>query len=173
MMAAYLTVTVISAIRNPINVDDIHLLPMHTSLLYVVLGLAAIIVGGNLVVDNACRIAAAFGLSETLIGLTIVAIGTSLPELVTSITASRKGESGLALGNVVGSNIFNIMFILGMSSTLHPIAAEAVAFTDILILITLTLSIYIFCKLRGQMGRLMGFACAAAYIIYSIYIILR
>ena len=82
-MAAYLTVTVISAIRNPINVDDIHLLPMHTSLLYVVLGLAAIIVGGNLVVDNACRIAAAFGLSETLIGLTIVAIGTSLPELVT------------------------------------------------------------------------------------------
>lgn len=173
LMAAYLTVTVISAIRNPINVDDIHLLPMHTSLLYVVLGLAAIIVGGNLVVDNACRIAAAFGLSETLIGLTIVAIGTSLPELVTSITASRKGESGLALGNVVGSNIFNIMFILGMSSTLHPIAAEAVAFTDILILITLTLIIYIFCKLRGQMGRLMGFACAAAYIIYSIYIILR
>ena len=65
------------------------------------------------------------------------------------------------------------MFILGMSSTLHPIAAEAVAFTDILILITLTLSIYIFCKLRGQMGRLMSFACAAAYIIYSIYIILR
>lgn len=173
LMAAYLTVTVISAIRNPINVDDIHLLPMHTSLLYVVLGLAAIIVGSNLVVDNACRIAAAFGLSETLIGLTIVAIGTSLPELVTSITASRKGESGLALGNVVGSNIFNIMFILGMSSTLHPIAAEAVAFTDILILITLTLIIYIFCKLRGQMGRLMGFACAAAYIIYSIYIILR
>lgn len=173
LMAAYLTVTVISAIRNPINVDDIHLLPMHTSLLYVVLGLAAIIVGGNLVVDNACRIAAAFGLSETLIGLTIVAIGTSLPELVTSITASRKGESGLALGNVVGSNIFNIMFILGMSSTLHPIAVEAVAFTDILILITLTLIIYIFCKLRGQMGRLMGFACAAAYIIYSIYIILR
>ena len=173
LMAAYLTVTVISAIRNPINVDDIHLLPMHTSLLYVVLGLAAIIVGSNLVVDNACRIAAAFGLSETLIGLTIVAIGTSLPELVTSITASRKGESGLALGNVLGSNIFNIMFILGMSSTLHPIAAEAVAFTDILILITLTLIIYIFCKLRGQMGRLMGFACAAAYIIYSIYIILR
>ena len=65
------------------------------------------------------------------------------------------------------------MFILGMSSTLHPIATEAVAFTDILILITLTLIIYIFCKLRGQMGRLMGFACAAAYIIYSIYIILR
>ena len=174
LMAAYLTMTVILAIRNPIDIEGAdHYLPMHTSLIYVGLGLAAIIIGGDLVVDNACRVAAAFGLSETLIGLTIVAIGTSLPELVTSITASRKGESGLALGNVVGSNIFNIMFILGMSSTVHPIAAEAVAFTDILILIALTLIIYIFCKIRGQMGRLMGFACVAAYTAYAVYIVWR
>lgn len=174
LMAAYLVMTVISAIRNPIIINDMERsLPMHTSLIYIGLGLAAIIIGGDLVVDNACRIAAAFGLSETLIGLTIVAIGTSLPELVTSITASRKGESGLALGNVVGSNIFNIMFILGMSSTVHPIASDAAAFTDILILIALTLIIYIFCKLRGQMGRFMGAACVAAYLIYSVYIVLR
>ena len=174
LMAAYLVMTVISAIRNPIIINDMdRSLPMHTSLIYIGLGLAAIIIGGDLVVDNACRIAATFGLSETLIGLTIVAIGTSLPELVTSITASRKGESGLALGNVVGSNIFNIMFILGMSSTVHPIASDAVAFTDILILIALTLIIYIFCKLRRQMGRFMGSACAAAYLIYSVYIVLR
>lgn len=174
LMAAYLVMTVISAIRNPIIINDMdRSLPMHTSLIYIGLGLAAIIIGGDLVVDNACRIAATFGLSETLIGLTIVAIGTSLPELVTSITASRKGESGLALGNVVGSNIFNIMFILGMSSTVHPIASDAVAFTDILILIALTLIIYIFCKLRRQMGRSMGAACAAAYLIYSVYIVLR
>lgn len=94
LMAAYLIATVTSAIRNPIDMDEAaKYLPMHTSLLYILLGLAGIIVGGNLVVDNACRVAAAFGLSETLIGLTIVAIGTSLPELVTSITASRKGES--------------------------------------------------------------------------------
>ena len=174
LMAAYLVMTVISAIRNPIIINDMERsLPMHTSLIYIGLGLAAIIIGGDLVVDNACRIAAAFGLSETLIGLTIVAIGTSLPELVTSITASRKGESGLALGNVVGSNIFNIMFILGMSSTVHPIASDAAAFTDILILIALTLIIYIFCKHRRQIGRFMGAACAAAYLIYSVYIVLR
>lgn len=174
LMAIYLTVTVISAIRNPIDIDmEDHYLPMHTSLMYIVLGLAAIIFGGDLVVDNACKIAAAFGLSETLIGLTIVAIGTSLPELVTSITASRKGESGLALGNVVGSNIFNIMFILGLSSTVHPIAAEPVASVDILILIALTLIIYVFCKIRGQMGRIMGGLCAAAYIVYSVYIVIR
>lgn len=92
LMAAYLVMTVISAIRNPIEIEERDkFLPMHTSLLYILLGLAGIIVGGNLVVDNACRVAAAFGLSETLIGLTIVAIGTSLPELVTSVTASRKG----------------------------------------------------------------------------------
>ncbi len=174
LMAAYLVMTVISPIRNPIEIEERDkFLPMHTSLLYILLGLAGIIAGGNLVVDNACRVAAAFGLSETLIGLTIVAIGTSLPELVTSVTASRKGESGLALGNVVGSNIFNIMFILGMSSAIHPITSDGVAFTDILILIVLTLIIYIFCKLRGQMGRLMGAACTAAYLVYFVYITLR
>lgn len=174
LMAAYLIMTVISAIRHPIEIEEKDkFLPMHTSLLYIILGLAGIIVGGNLVVDNACRVAAAFGLSETLIGLTIVAIGTSLPELVTSVTASRKGESGLALGNVVGSNIFNIMFILGMSSAIHPITSDVLAFTDILILIVLTLIIYIFCKLRGQMGRLMGAACTAAYLVYFVYITLR
>lgn len=173
-MALYLVMTVISAIRNPIDIDiQDRYLPMHTSLMYIGLGLAAIIFGGDLVVDNACRIAAAFGLSETLIGLTIVAIGTSLPELVTSITASRKGESGLALGNVVGSNIFNIMFILGLSSTVHPIAAEPVAFMDILILIAMTTVIYVFCRIRSQMGRLMGSLCVAAYVIYSVYIVIR
>ena len=174
LMALYLVMTVISAIRNPIDIDvQDRYLPMHTSLMYIGLGLAAIIFGGDLVVDNACRIAAAFGLSETLIGLTIVAIGTSLPELVTSITASRKGESGLALGNVVGSNIFNIMFILGLSSTVHPIASEPVAFMDILILIAMTTVIYVFCRIRSQMGRLMGSLCVAAYVIYSVYIIIR
>lgn len=174
LMAVYLIFTVLSAMRHPIEIDMLDTsLPLHTSLIYIGLGLAAIIIGGDMVVDNACRIAAAFGLSETLIGLTIVAIGTSLPELVTSVTASRKGESGLALGNVVGSNIFNILFILGLSSTVHPITAEPVAFTDILILICLTAVIYVYCKIRGQMGRWMGSLCAGAYILYSIYIVMR
>ena len=174
LMIGYLALTVVSAIRHTIDIDvQERYLPMHTSLLYIGLGLAAIIFGGDLVVDNACRIAAAFGLSETLIGLTIVAIGTSLPELVTSITASRKGESGLALGNVVGSNLFNILFILGLSSTVHPIAAQETAMMDILILIIMTTVIYIFCRIRGTMGRFMGALCVAAYAAYSVYIILR
>ena len=174
LMALYIILTVVSAIRNPVDYEmEDHSLPMHSSLFYIAIGLVGIIFGGDLVVDNACAIAAAFGLSETLIGLTIVAIGTSLPELVTSVTASRKGESGLALGNVVGSNIFNIMFILGLSSSIHPIAADALALIDIPLLIASTTIIFIYCKLRKEMGRFMGFLCVAAYVLYSIYIVIR
>ena len=174
IMVIYLIATVISAIRNPLDYEmEDHSLPMHTSLFYIAIGLAGIILGGDLVVDNACAIATTFGLSETLIGLTIVAIGTSLPELVTSVTASRKGESGLALGNVVGSNIFNIMFILGLSSSIHPISADALALIDIPLLIGSTTIIFIYCKLRKEMGRFIGVLCVASYILYSIYIVIR
>ena len=174
LMALYLIMTVRYAISHPTNDDDEdRSLPMNVSILYIIIGLAGIIFGGDLVVDNACAIAAAFGLSETLIGLTIVAIGTSLPELVTSVTASLKGDSGLALGNVVGSNIFNILFILGLSSTIHPIAADVLSLIDIPILIVSTTVIFIYCKIRKEMGRFMGFVCIAAYVAYSAYIIIR
>ena len=92
------------------------------SAVYIFGGLAAIVWGGNLVVDSAKAIALSFGLSQTLVGLTVVALGTSLPELVTSVVASRKGENGLALGNVIGSNIFNILMVLATSAAVHPIA---------------------------------------------------
>lgn len=174
LMVVYLITTVISAIRNPAESEDEEApLPMYKSIIFIIIGLIGIIFGGDLVVDNACAIAAAFGLSETLIGLTIVAIGTSLPELVTSVTASRKGESGLALGNVVGSNIFNIMFILGLSSSIHPIAADPLSLIDIPLLIVSTTIIFIFCKIRKEMGRYMGALCVAAYVLYSIYIVIR
>lgn len=87
--------------------DDIRVLSPLRSVVYIFGGMAAIVWGGNLVVDSAKAIALSFGLSQTLVGLTVVALGTSLPELVTSVVASRKGENGLALGNVIGSNIFN------------------------------------------------------------------
>lgn len=174
LMAIYLLFTVMSALRNPVEDGmENHTLPMHSCLFYIVIGLIGIIFGGDLVVDSACSIAAAFGLSETLIGLTIVAIGTSLPELVTSVTASRKGESGLALGNVVGSNLFNILFILGLSSTIHPIAADPLALIDIPLLIISTAIVFVYCKIQKNMGRFMGTLCVAAYVLYSVYIILR
>ena len=112
-MAVYIAVMVISALKNRETADECKILSLPKSLIFIIGGLIAVIFGGTLVVDNACLIAKDFGVSENFIGLTIIAIGTSLPELVTSITATRKGDSGLALGNAIGSNLFNILFILG------------------------------------------------------------
>lgn len=144
------------------------------SVLFCIVGLAAVILGGQMVVDNASAIARAWGLSDTLIGLTIVAIGTSLPELVTSIVASRKGESDLAMGNVVGSNIFNIAFILGMSATLNPITAPDFAFIDAAIMTGTTALMLVLCSGKKHMlNRYEGVLCVAIYIAYTAYIIMR
>lgn len=144
------------------------------SVLFCIVGLAAVILGGQMVVNNASAIASAWGLSDTLIGLTIVALGTSLPELVTSIVASRKGESDLAMGNVVGSNIFNLAFILGMSATVHPFAAPDFAFIDAAIMTITAVLMLILCSGKKHMlNRWEGAFCVLAYIVYTAYIIMR
>ena len=142
-------------------------------LLFVVVGVVAIIWGGDLVVDSASAIAAAMGLSETLIGLTIVAVGTSLPELATSIVAARKGESGLALGNAIGSSTFNILFILGASSALTANESSAEVFTDAVVLLVVTAVMCLWCWLQGRMSRLMGGIGILVYVGYIVYAILR
>jgi len=116
---------------------------------------------------------AAWGMSETLIGLTIVAIGTSLPELVTSVVASRKGESGLAIGNAVGSCLFNILFILGLTSAISPITASKELLVDTGLLILVTILMLILAKTQMKTSRKEGILCVVAYIAYSVYIILR
>ena len=147
-MAAYIAVLVFDARKKRDEGDEVKAMSPLKSIIYIVGGLAAIIIGGDLVVDSACDIAAAFGMSEALIGLTIVAAGTSLPELVTSIVAAKKGDSGLALGNVVGSNIFNILFILGSASALTTINVAPELFIDTAILIAVTLLMYFLCRTK-------------------------
>ena len=169
----YLGLMVKSAMKNRIEETPMDVLPLWKSLLFVVLGLAAVVFGGDMVVDNASMIAKAWGMSDTLVGLTIVAIGTSLPELVTSITASKKGDSGIALGNAVGSCLFNILFILGMASTLTPINAVPELIIDTAILIAVTILILIVAKTGKKTNRMEGIICVAAYIIYTAYIIMR
>ncbi len=171
----YLIVVVKKALknRNEQSVEEIKVLSPLTSVFYIVGGLIAIIVGGDLVVDNACAIAESFGLSQTLIGLTIIAMGTSLPELVTSVVATKKGETGLALGNAVGSNIFNILFILGMSSSLSPISASGESFIDVIILLGISVMMYIFAKTDRKIVRIEGVICVIAYIAYMGYAIIR
>lgn len=143
------------------------------NIVYTLAGLAAIIYGGDLVVKNSTEIAYAIGMSETLVGLTIVAIGTSLPELVTSITAALKKHSEIALGNIVGSNIFNIFFVLGASSLISPLAVNNKMFIDIVLMIFLTLVLLLFSRTQFRIGKTEGMILALAYVPYLIYVILR
>lgn len=172
-MALYLFVVIKNALKNRTEETNEQLLSVPKSILYMVIGLAAIICGGNFVVDNASIIAQSLGLSETLIGLTIVAIGTSLPELVTSVTAAKKKEAGIALGNAVGSNIFNILFILGASSVLTPINVAPELFIDTIILIVVSIVIFIFAYTGRKTNRTEGIVCVLLYIAYTAYIIIR
>ena len=143
------------------------------SIVFVVIGCIMIIYGGNFVVDSASEIAANFGLSETLIGLTVVAFGTSLPELVTSIVASRKGENDLAIGIVVGSNIFNILMILGISTSIHPVALQPSAVYDCIILMVFSILVLFFCWSKKRLARGEGIFMIILYAIYTVYIIMR
>lgn len=143
------------------------------SVIYIVLGIAAIAIGGDLVVDSASYIAIAFGMSETLVGLTIVAMGTSLPELVTSLTALKKDENQLVIGNVIGSGIFNILFVLGASSAISPIAINPNMVVDIMLMLVVTILFYIFGKTQDKYDKKEGAILVGLFIIYMAFAILR
>ena len=144
-----------------------------TSIIILIVGLAGIILGGNLSVDGAKEIARALGLSEALIGLTIVAIGTSLPELVTSIVAARKDESDIAVGNVIGSNIFNIFFILGTSAAISPMNVTDSYLYDILVLLVISIVSFIPIAKTKKVNRSLGLIMLFAYVAYTAYLIMR
>lgn len=142
-----------------------------------IIGVIGIILGGKIVVDSASAIALGLGLSEKLVGLTIVAIGTSLPELVTSLVAAKKGENDIALGNILGSNTFNILLILGLSSLISPITIAASLSVDLifLIIVTLIIGALIFLNKKKEkvLTRYEGLFLLALYIGYTVYIIMR
>lgn len=172
-MAVYIAVMVISALKNRETADECKILSLPKSLIFIIGGLIAVIFGGTLVVDNACLIAKDFGVSENFIGLTIIAIGTSLPELVTSITATRKGDSGLALGNAIGSNLFNILFILGMSATICPLNILSESIIDCIILLVSAVILYVFARTKKTMNRWEGIVCVFLYVGYTAYLLIR
>lgn len=172
-MAVYIAVMVISALKNRETADECKILSLPKSLIFIIGGLIAVIFGGTLVVDNACLIAKDFGVSENFIGLTIIAIGTSLPELVTSITATRKGDSGLALGNAIGSNLFNILFILGMSATICPLNVLSESIIDCIILLVSAVILYVFARTKKTMNRWEGIVCVFLYVAYTAYLLIR
>ena len=168
----YIAMLVISAKKNKAEGEPVKTMSPLKSVLFILFGVALIIAGGQFVVNSAKYIAAAFGMSETLIGLTIVAVGTSLPELVTSVVAARKGENGLAVGNVVGSNIFNLLMILGVSAALHPIPVNFASMVDFAILIIASVMVYIF-SLTKHINRGEGIVMILMYVATVVFAALR
>ncbi len=174
LFVAYIILLVVSALKDRHDSDsEDKPMPVGKSLIFILLGGIGIVLGGTFTVDSAKFFAREFGMSEMLIGLTVVALGTSLPELVTSIVAAKKGESEIALGNVVGSCIFNIMFILGMSGLVHPLFCGKEALIDTAILIGVNILMYIACVTSKRASRPEGAVCVALYLIYVAYTILR
>lgn len=172
-MIFYIVNMILSALKTRSSCPDEKSMPLYKSLIFIAGGLVAVIFGGNLVVNNASQIAVSFGVSQNFIGLTIVAIGTSLPELVTSIVATRKGDSGLALGNAIGSNIFNILFILGMSATISPLHILSESVIDCAILLVSGILLFVFAYTRKSMNRTEGAICVLSYIGYTAYLFIR
>ena len=153
--------------------EEIKILPMWKCILFIVGGMVAIKFGGDFVVDGASAIAAGFGLSQTLIGLTIVALGTSLPELVTSIVAAKKNEVDMALGNVIGSNIFNILLILGVAAAISPVTFLMENIIDIVILIIMSVVVWGFAWTSKKINRTEGMIMLLMYAVYMVYICMR
>ena len=143
------------------------------NLILVAIGLAGIIFGGDLVVDNASFIATKLGMSDLLVGLTIVAVGTSLPELVTSIVAAKKGEADIAVGNAIGSSLFNIVLILGFCSIISPATVELSSLVDCLIMLASAVLVFLFSFKSMKVNGWQGILLLGVYAAYLAYIILR
>ncbi|WP_304775154.1 calcium/sodium antiporter [uncultured Faecalibaculum sp.] len=174
-LVVYLVILVRSAMasRKAGAGDPAGSTPVWKILLLIAAGVICIALGGDLTVDAARAIALSWGWSEALVGLTIVSIGTSLPELVTSVVAAKKGESGLSIGNALGSNIMNIGFILGLSSAIHPVAVVPENMVDIVILSAVALLIVIMSWRSDRLTRRRGWLFIGLYACYFIYILLR
>ena len=155
------------------EVDEIPLISMPKAVIFILIGAVGIAVGGDVVVDSASRIAIDLGMSQTLVGLTIVSIGTSLPELVTSIVAARKNEVDMALGNAVGSCIFNILMVLGIASAISPIAFIQENIIDIIVLVVFSLIVWIMAWTKREIKRGEGIIMLLMYAAYTAYIIIR
>ncbi len=154
---------------------DEHAMPLKRAVLWLVVGMLLLVVSSRILVWGAVDIAQTLGVSDVIIGLTVVAIGTSLPELASSLIATRKGEHDIAIGNVIGSNLFNTLAVVGIAGTIHPMAVEPEVFSrDILVMSALTLALFVFAygfRGQGRLNRLEGSILLASYIAYTAYLV--
>ncbi|MBE6113972.1 MAG: calcium/sodium antiporter [Erysipelotrichaceae bacterium] len=172
-MVLFIFMMVRSALQNREEGEDVKTISLPMSFVYIIGGLIGVVYGGDLVVDAATAIATMFGLSQNFIGLTIVAVGTSLPELVTSVVATKKGESALALGNAVGSNIFNILLILGMSAVISPLNVLSESLVDAMFMLGSAMLLFVFAKTKHEMNKGEGIVCMLVYVAYTVFLFIR
>ena len=170
---SYIVLLIIEARKHPSEGEKIEERSLGKCILFIIIGLAMVIGGGQAVVYSAKAIARDAGMSETLIGLTVVAFGTSLPELVTSIVAARKNETELAVGNVIGSNIFNLLFILGVSTTIHPIGVNYASLQDMVVLFFVSILTFLFLLRKKKLTRVEGVIMILLYSAQVAFAILR
>ncbi|MBO6282412.1 MAG: calcium/sodium antiporter [Pseudobutyrivibrio sp.] len=173
LRAAKKSRTTAAAIAEEEAENEIVDIPTWLCIIYIIGGAVAIKYGGDWVVDSCTTLALKFGMSETLVGLTIVALGTSLPELVTSIVAAKKNELDMAIGNVVGSNIFNILLILGVAGAILPMTFLTVNAIDTLILVVFSVIVGLMCLKKKNLNKANGIVMLLLYAVYLGYIILR
>ncbi|WP_405293135.1 calcium/sodium antiporter [Methanobrevibacter sp.] len=173
IMIAYMFFLIRTTMKSGATQVEKPKLSAAKSIIYIIIGLAGIVLGGDLVVNSASDIAIAFGMSETLVGLTIVAIGTSLPEFVTSITALKKGENQLVIGNVIGSNIFNILFVLGASSAISAIPIDSSMLFDVILMVIVTIICFIFGKTQDKYDKKEGVILILLFVFYMGFAIWR
>lgn len=175
MFAGFMIWMVRSALkaRAAASDEEYETLPVWKCIVFILGGIVAIKFGGDFVVEGASSVAKMFGLSENLIGLTIVACGTSLPELVTSVVAARKNELDMALGNVIGSNVFNFLFVLGIAASISPIAFITENIIDIALLIAMSLLVWVFGWTKQKIEKKEGIIMLLIYVVYLVYICIR
>ncbi len=175
LLLCFLAVFLRYTFSIPSTDDDeaVEQLPVGKIILLILAGLSTLICGGNIFVESATEIARAVGLSEAVIGITIVSAGSSLPELAVSVNAARKGNVGIALGNVLGSNILNVFFILGCSAAITPISLDGFSFVDYYVLLASSLLIYIVTRFGGKsvINRFEGGVLVVGYIAYTVYLL--
>ena len=173
--AFFLYLMMKSALKAAANTEDKEEVSQSflMSIVCIVGGAIAIALGGDWVVDAASTIALKLGMTETMVGLTIVAVGTSLPELVTSFVAARKGEVDMALGNAIGSNVFNILLVLGVASVISPIGFMMSNAIDIIAVIVATVDCWVVAAKNKSLGRGMGIFMVVSYFVYMVYVVMR
>ena len=170
LFVGFIIYTIIMAQRSNEPAPEYEKIPMLETVIMIVAGIAALVIGSNLIVDSATDIAVRIGVSERVIGLTLVALGTSLPELVVCVAAALKREYDMAVGNIVGSNIFNILFVLGATAAIRPLPFESAFLMDGLVALMAVTMLMIFVARNSKLGRVGGILFLVAYVIYVYYL---